>query len=114
LFHSGHFNVLKQLNNIFKQKEIYIVVALNKSKTSNHSLKKRKKEIILFLKKENFKFKKSHILICKELFASFSLKNKITVFARGIRNNKDLEFESNLKKQYLKLNPKLKSLYFLA
>lgn len=106
----GHFNLINGLLKIYD--EVFVVVGSNELKTPFFTEEERLEAVKSSFKKTGIKvFAYSKL---KEDYANFLITNGITDYVRGIRNDKDLEFEKKMEKINFKLYPFVKTVYVNA
>lgn len=108
-FHEGHKYLIDKA--LEKYEIIYIIISWNENKKRKYSYKQSKK-MIEKIYKNNDRIK---IIINEKGFIS-DLVNELNCFTiiRGIRNEDDKKYEKELKKQYLRMNNKIKIEYFYS
>lgn len=108
---TGHVSIVKKLNK--KYDDVLVVIGNNPKKTTFFSLAERKQIAKLSL----YKISGVRVIVYddyKENYKEFLDKNGYTVYARGIRNLVDLEYEKKAEEINKTLYPKLTTVYFYA
>ena len=104
----GHYDTVKQLLNSYDK--VYVAIGVNPEKTPLFPLEDR----LAFLTKA-FNFSKKIVVDCYTcLTVEYMLKNDIQVLVRGIRNQRDLEFEKLNEQKSKAIYPMLKTEYVKA
>ncbi len=104
----GHENVINKC--IKKYRKVFVVVGINDKKQSFFSEEER----LFFLKELYKEQKKVEVLAYSKLkdnYAEFLKENQVSVYVRGIRNEKDLEYENSQIEKNKKLYPFIKTEY---
>ena len=107
----GHVSMVKRLKK--KYDKVLVVIGNNPNKTTLFSLAERKE----IAKRSLYKIPGVRIIVYddyKQKYKDFLDQNGYTVYARGIRNLTDLEYEKKSEETNLKLYPNLKTVYFYA
>ena len=107
--HIGHLAVIKKAINLGY--EVIVLVANNENKNHSKELTERYKDASNFLYLNELSNVKVSMLNIDDLTPNYMKRNNYTKVLRGIRNNDDSIYESNLKKEYLSLNPSLDFIY---
>lgn len=108
-FHEGHYQILLKANKLFD--EVIILVANNNEKNSSNILL-RYNQTKSFLESKNLKNKV--IYSDKEYTVDIAKLYQCDYIIRGIRNAKDISYESELYKQNKILKPEIETIYFFA
>ena len=106
-FTLGHLDVLKQACSIFEK--VIITIGINPDKKSFIPLNDRIEMIKKATEGLNVEAK-----TCEGLIVDFAKENGATVLIRGLRNSVDFESERNLGVNNNKLNPEIKTVYFIS
>lgn len=106
-FTNGHLDILKKGCKIFS--EVHLVIGVNSNKKRTYDINKMKNAIEKTLEKENIKNCK--VVIYDELIANYCKENNINFSIRGLRNSMDFDYEENISKINLFVNPSLETIY---
>ncbi len=110
IFHDGHLFVLKKSLYFFDK--IIILVCNNSFKNHNYSLEFRKNNIINIIKNNNIK----NVVVNTNSGSTMKYceTHNILNLIRGIRDNKDYEYEQNLLNDYKSSFKNIKILYIYS
>lgn len=101
MFTVGHYEVLKQAEEIFD--DILICIADNSTKERRYN-----KLCVAYAISQ---ITKNKVICSKSLTTDLMIKNDIHYLIRGLRNTSDYLYEENLIKQYQILKPDIKVIY---
>lgn len=109
IFHEGHIDILKRALKIFDF--IYILVAINPNKEQDNLNERYEK-----VKSKIFDIGIENVVVVKwdSKISYFAQKNSTYFIIRGIRDEKDFQFEKEIGRIYKKEFDKLDVVYFLA
>ena len=107
--HAGHLDVIKRCSKIFDK--LFVVVSVNIYKDNSHNIQTRldnaKKAI------GRLHLKNVIVIANKKLTTTFAKKNGISIIIRGIRNPKDVTYETNIAKANYMLNKSIETMFIL-
>lgn len=99
----GHVDLIKRANEVFE--EVIILVAANTNKNNFFSIDKRIKVIEKVIQREklnNVKVEKTN-----KMLVDFCEQKQIFLILRGLRNETDLAYETNMANHNQIINPKI-------
>lgn len=105
-FTRGHLEVVRKALKVFKV--VTILIAVNDKKKPTYSLKNRIKFIKLSIKG----IKGVRVDYTDGLVVEYAKKHKIYFLIRGVRNEKDYQYEEKMSEVNKKLNPDILTMVF--
>lgn len=107
--HPGHLMIIVKAYELGYNVEV--LVANNPNKNHSEELLKRFHNASIYILDKNLNNVRVNVLTDGDTVPEWCERNKIENILRGIRNKQDIEYELELKKDYLVLNNKLKFVY---
>lgn len=105
---NGHINIIKRASNIFD--EVIVLVAINPEKKSRFSLEERVASIKEAIKDLN------NVVVDSTtgLTVEYAKKHNAKFLIRGLRNESDFEFETDLMLANKTLEPDIETIFLIA
>ena len=105
-FTRGHLEVVRKALKVFKA--VTILIAINEEKKPAYSLNER----IKFIKLSTKGIKGVKIDYTSGLVVNYAKKHNINFLIRGVRNEKDYQYEEKMSEVNKKLNPNILTMVF--
>lgn len=101
----GHLNIIERARTVFE--EVLVVVAVNRSKSSNFSADER----VAFMQKLVSGWPNVSVHICDTLIVDFARAHKCRVLLRGVRSVQDFSYEFELSVMNKGLGPEIETFF---
>lgn len=101
----GHLNIIERARTVFE--EVLVVVAVNRSKSSNFSEDER----VAFMRELVSGWPNVSVHTCDTLIVDFARANKCRVLLRGVRSVQDFSYEFELSVMNKGLGPEIETFF---